>query len=300
MDGIRDSQRYIQMPQKDRDKEVLEIDKRREDDEEEEGRSGSEEEEEQEPQEPQETQQQVQPPVDQEDEAPAEPGQFEPFVSRGRTGLMDTVERRAISQICAGHPYDFIGTDQIAYELSLRGFDCYETEFDNKPGVRFDSGNLYVDSSGNHVLDLVDRDYTMSLNFIEVVFGVNMELLASIVQSQMSERDRQLITGMVNRYPPGMFEYHRTIRTFFDELDMKLAEKGYQGPPSIALYVQNKLEDILRAYEVPVTPIYNFEGQKLYAGEFAHKIMRAAMFIAALKQMEKTGRAPVTIEYCHT
>lgn len=151
MDGIRrDPQAFLQIP--DRDKKVLEIEKRKDErDEECEGQEKEEEKEEEHQQE------EAPPPPPREEETQAS-GQVEPYVSRGKTGLGDTWERKAVSQMYAMHAHHEVFIDQIIQELNARGCDCYETLVEEKSGIRFENGNVYIDTGGNHVLDLADRD----------------------------------------------------------------------------------------------------------------------------------------------
>jgi hypothetical protein len=320
VEGIADAQRYRQTPvtptdvkkaeDKDRDTKVLEVEQDKRDQRQDEG----------EPKFDARAQQQFQQPEGAQEakaQAPTGDGQIPAggdgtiYINKGGSKITDAKAVIAIAEICAGHNQTDIKADELQKELAAKGIESYVSTVDGKPALKFDNGDVFVDSSGNNALGLEDGDFGKALQQIEQKYGINLDGLEMKVKDIVDKRNAQndnkdnadlagLLGGLdgINglngldgmdglgqdgQNPQGAGD----MTAIFEDLDNQLQGQGYQGPQAQELYDQGNLEPTLYQYgiQMPEAPqADNPEAQAAKGHTFANDMFNAALLISTIKQ----------------
>ncbi len=230
------------------------------------------------------------------------------YIQKGGTKITNANAVVAIAEICAKANQTDIKADKMAEQLKAKGIDCYETTLNGKPAIKFDNGDVFVDSSGNNALGLEDGDFSKALKQIQSKYGKDLSALTSKVDEIVKKRfakgndangdpafqgagaiDPMGGYGAMNGYGAGNPAAAESgqgqgLDNIFGDLDQKLGSQGYQGPQAKDLYESNQLEDTLKNYNIDMPEMPEKGNDLSKAHDFARDVFNCAHCISQLKQ----------------
>jgi len=316
MEGISDAQRYRQLPvqtdaakkeEQDKDKRVTEIDDRKPREENQEQGKAFRQEEGQTGQSGLGEAEQGKPENVADNKYGAQSGDGTVYIQKGGTKITDANAVVAIAEICAKANQTDIKADRMAEQLKEKGIDCYETTVNGKPAIKFENGDVFVDSSGNNALGLEDGDFSKALKQIQSKYGKDLSSLTSKVDEIVRKRFAKGNDGNGGEALAGigaMGEFGdagaygadnpaaagtgQDMESIFGDLDEKLGRQGYQGPQAKELYESEQLEDTLKNYNIDMPELPEQASDLSKAHDFARDVFNCAHCISQLK-----SRTPV-------
>jgi hypothetical protein len=322
VEGIADAQRYRQTPvtpaeekkaeDKDRDTKVQEVDQQKRDQRQDEGEPKFDAKAQQQFQQP-EGAQEAKAATGADGQLPAG-GDGTVYINKGGSKITDAKAVIAIAEICAKHNQTDIKADELQKELEAKGIESYVSTVDGKPALKFENGDVFVDSSGNNALGLEDGDFGKALQQIEQKYGLNLDGLESqvkaIVDKRYAEKDNKDngdlagllggldglnglgINGQDGQNGMGGAAGGQDLAKILEDIDTQLQEKGYQGPQAQELYDKEELEPTLNQYGIQMPQMPEANNPEAQAGKghaFANDMFNAALLISTIKQPSFTA-----------
>ncbi len=168
----------------------------------------------------------------------------------GKSVITDADTAVEIGDILVKRGKSDIKVDDMANELRDRGYSVEVTSVDGKKAIRFQNGDLFVDSSGDGQLGSEDVKFNESLSKIEQKHGINLTQMKSTLDLMAAQRKAEKAAkkmglagaGMYGLLGPGQaapgeagrpaYDFEATVKEALESLGPQMAAAGYQGQES--------------------------------------------------------------------
>ncbi|MBI3929984.1 MAG: hypothetical protein HY319_30880 [Armatimonadetes bacterium] len=170
---------------------------------------------------------------------------------KGKSVITDADTVVDISAILAQNQKGDIKPQVMADELKKRGYQVELTEVDGKPAIRFQNGDIFMDSSGDGQLGDDDINFDKALGQVEGKFGVNLGglrgTMSALANGQKLKNEAEKLgeaglygymMGNQNQNAPFAPVAQQDLEELLGEVDERMADAGYQG--------QEKARDLWR------------------------------------------------------
>ncbi|MBI3925639.1 MAG: hypothetical protein HY319_08875 [Armatimonadetes bacterium] len=147
--------------------------------------------------------------------------------------------------------------EALCDELKKRGYNVEVTEVGGRPAIRFQNGDIFLDSSGDGQLGTEDVKFDSALGQVEQRFGVNLAGLKGTMTALETEAKLQKQAKKVGE--AGQYGYllgaqnapyapvaQGDVEDLLGEVDARMAQAGYDGQEKARELWQNgRLNEIL-------------------------------------------------------
>ncbi len=170
------------------------------------------------------------------------------YFEGGKSVITDADTAIEIGDILMKRGKSDIKVDDMANELRDRGYNVEVTSVDGKKAIRFQNGDVFVDSSGDGQLGSEDVKFNESLSKIEQKHGINLTQMKSTLDLMAAQRKAEKAAkkmglagaGMYGLLGPGQpapgeagkpanYDYEAMIQEALAGLAPQMAGAGYKG-----------------------------------------------------------------------
>ncbi|GMU51267.1 MAG: hypothetical protein AMXMBFR33_04130 [Candidatus Xenobia bacterium] len=169
----------------------------------------------------------------------------------GKSVITDADTAVEIGEILVKRGKSDIKVDDMANELRDRGYNVEVTSVDGKKAIRFQNGDIFVDSSGDGQLGSEDVKFNESLSKIEQKHGINLAQMKSTLDLLAAQRKAEKAAKKMGLAGPGMYgllgpgqpapgeagrpanyDYEAMVQEALAGLAPQMMAAGYQGGES--------------------------------------------------------------------
>lgn len=196
-------------------------------------------------------------------------GSTDYFDGPSRVTDADTVVE--LGQILSNRGKADVTIDSMAQELRSRGYAVETTTVEGKKALRFENGDVFIDTSGDGQLGTQDVNFQKALSAVEQKHGVNLSELKGVLNVLDQKRKMEqalkkmgagglgmasLLGGATGADPTDLAD----IRRVLEGTDQEMRQAGYdKSPTALELWQKGELTPQLWQLDVPPPDIPSAE-----------------------------------------
>ncbi|MBI3930300.1 MAG: hypothetical protein HY319_32490 [Armatimonadetes bacterium] len=172
----------------------------------------------------------------------------------GLTDITDADTVVDISGILARNNRGQMKVDQMANELRNLGYNVQLTDVNGKKAIRFQNGDVFVDTSGDGQLGTEDVNFSKALSRVEGRFGVDLSSLKRTMEAlDLRDRLKKQAEKMGALGQAGLLGVGEDgLREKLRKVDRDMAAAGYEGrDDAFTLWSREQLDPKLTELGLP-------------------------------------------------
>ncbi|MCE7869160.1 hypothetical protein DYH09_02150 [bacterium CPR1] len=153
----------------------------------------------------------------------------------GKSVITDADTAIEIGQMLANRGKSEMKVEDMLKELQNRGYAAELTNVDGKKAIRFQNGDVFIDTSGDGQLGSEDVNFNKALSAIEQKHGVNLSQLKSTLDILAAQHKAEKDAKKLGALGAGMYglggadQDYLAIRDALRATDKDMAAAGYEG-----------------------------------------------------------------------